>query len=205
MLSVPTDRIEREAACCSTTSGVPICSLSYKRPSPSHGLHSDVEALTAKELNALSIEDRERLFEELNGISSTVDEEPDFVAQCLYDLDNEVDRLHSDRSAYDLAMAMRPELLNDRAFRLMFLRADCFDVAKAARRLVMHFDSKLKLFGEEKLVKKITYDDLDEDDRAALSTGASHVLPSRDQAGRGILCITYKLLRFKSWKNQVRI
>ena len=103
----------------------------------------------------------------------------------------------------DLAMAMRPELLNDRAFRLMFLRSDWFDVAKAAKRLVTFFDSKLKLFGEEKLVKRITYEDLDKDDRESLSTGSSQVLPSTDRSGRGIVFLTYKLMKFKSWKNQV--
>ena len=188
-------------ACCSARTDVSICSL--KRPSPSHGGRSDVEVLTAKELNALSIDDRERLFEEVNGISSTTDEDPNFITKCLFDLQDAIDGLHLDRSAYDLAMSMSPQFLNNRSFRLMFLRATCFDTTKAARLLVGHFDSKMKLFGEEKLVKRITYSDLDEDDRDALFTGAAQVLPSRDQSGRGIVFLTYKLMKFKSWKNQV--
>ena len=74
--------------------------------------------MTAKELNALSLEDRERLFEELNGVSSTIDEEPLFVTKCLMSMDDEINRSRMDRSAYDLAISMRPELLLDQSFRL---------------------------------------------------------------------------------------
>ena len=46
----------------------------------------------------------------------------------------------------------------------MFLRAERFDAPKAAIRLVNHFEGKLVLFGEDKLVKRITLDDLEEED-----------------------------------------
>ena len=197
--------VGNEGACCSGRADVSICKGSFKRPSPSNEGHTDVEALTAKELNALSPEDRERLLEEVHGISTTIDEDPEFIAKSLFDLQDAINGLRLNKLAYDLALSMSPEFLHDRGFRLMFLRATCFDIPKAARLLVRHFDSKMKLFGKEKLVKRITYVDLDKDDRDALFAGSTQVLPSKDRSGRAIVLITYKLLKFKSWKNQVGV
>ena len=195
--------------CCAQTSfEETTCNLcddgsgfSYKRRKDGS---SDILAMTAKELNAMSVQDREKLFEEVNGIPTTIREEPDFVNECLARLQEEIGRVKLDRSAYDLAFQMRPQLLKDRTFLLMFLRADCFDVGKAARRVIKHFDAKRLLFGESKLVKSITFDDLDGDDQETLLRGAWEVLRYKDQAGRRILFNLPKRTIFKGWKNEVR-
>ena len=133
---------------------------------------SDVLPLTVKELNELSLEDREKVFEEVNGISSTIKEDPIFVDKCLLALDTELEQIVLGRLAYVLAISKRPQLRNNRQFCLMFLRSERFHPAKAAKRLVTYFDSKRFLFGEDKLVKHITYNDLDEDDQKALQSGS---------------------------------
>jgi len=48
--------------------------------------------------------------------------------------------------------------------RIMFPRAENYDPVKAAERMLRYFEKKKNLFGAEKLVKKITLEDLSEDD-----------------------------------------
>ena len=94
--------------------------FSYKRPRSDGEAEGDIVAQTAKDLNAMSIEDRERLFEEINGVSSVIDETPELVEKSLSELNDEIARVRVDKSAYNLAMQMRPELKTDRKFGLMF-------------------------------------------------------------------------------------
>jgi hypothetical protein len=67
-----------------------------------------------------------------------------------------------------------------------------------------YFEHKLELFGADKLVKRITLEDMNEDDMAAGRTGAVTILPQKDQAGRSILFTHPTRYAFKHWKNQVR-
>ena len=179
--------------------------FSYKRRPASNPKSSDIVAQTAKDLNELSSEAREKLFEEVNGISSTEDEDPELVEQCLEGFEEEIEQVQLDKSAYNLAMAMRPQLRKDREFRLMFLRAECFDLRRAARRIVQHFECKRTLFGDEKLAKRITYEDLDDDDKAYLSGGSFQILQSKDQTGRTVIFVYGDRNTHKTWKNQVRV
>ena len=81
---------------------------------------------------------------------------------------------------------MDRDYVQDRDFRLKFLRADLFNATEAALRLARHFQAKLELFGRSKLVKDIVQDDLDEEDMAALYAGFTQLLPVRDRAGRAV-------------------
>ena len=103
----------------------------------------------------------------------------------------------------DLAMTMSPQFVRDRTFRLMFLRADGFDVGKAARRIILHFETKKLLFDESRLVKSITWDDLDDTDRDALTSGTLCVLKQKDQAGRRIFFNKPNCAGFKDWIHEV--
>jgi hypothetical protein len=86
----------------------------------------------------------------------------------------------------------------------LFLRAERFEVQPAAKKLCLHFDHKWELFGEAKLPKKITLDDLDEDDIAVIRSGSYIILPKKDRAGRRIGVINLPPMHHKHWKNQVR-
>ena len=158
--------------------------------------------MTAKELNALSLEDRERVFEEVHGIAHSADEDPATITQHLVDLDQAIPEVRLDTSAYELAMSKEPSLQTDRSFRLMFLRAEDFNARRAARRLVKYFNSKRILFGEGKLTKRITLEDLNDDDMEALLRGSIQILP-KDQAGRPVVFLAGKHVKFKEWQNQV--
>ena len=63
------------------------------------------------------------------------------------------------------------------------------------------FDFMLELFGEEKLVKKITLDDLSEED---LDSGGFLHNIGRDRAGRSVWFYTTKYANYDKAQNIVR-
>jgi hypothetical protein len=153
------------------------------------------------------LQEREQAFEDIHGVSKIIDEDPDFVDQCLLLMDMELRRLKKQKkqtSAYETALFLAPRLVMDREFRLMFLRAESFDPKKALHRMVKYFESKLELFGFDKLVKTITQEDLHEDAKEALRVGMFQPLPAKDQSGRNIIFITPKHHQRKANLNHVR-
>jgi len=106
--------------------------------------------------------------------------------------------------AYRLALSQNPSYVRNPEFRLMFLRATEGDSKKAAKRLTRHFKTKLRLFGEEKLVRDIVLDDLGEDDMEALKSGGFQVLAKRDAAGRSVLFGRYTSMKYKAIDNMLR-
>jgi hypothetical protein len=149
----------------------------------------DSDALIANALRSLSLEERDKLYNDIHGVADTIDETPELVAQSLLELQEELVELrsHISSEAFDLAQSKDPDFVHNRQFQLRFLRADCFDSKMAAARMIQYFEVKQRLFGENKLCKEITYDDLNDDDRQALRKGYIQVLPERDRAGRAIL------------------
>jgi hypothetical protein len=69
--------------------------------------------------------------------------------------------------------------------------------------MAIFFQRKLELFGENKLVKKITLEDMDEDDMAAVKSGSVHFLSQKDRAGRPVFFSAQKYDNYKRWENQV--
>jgi len=105
--------------------------------------------------------------------------------------------------SYETAEAMSSSYVQDRRFRLTFLRACEGDAKKAAKRITRHFTTKEELFGKDKLVKDIELSDLDEHDMEALESGGFQVLPKRDLAGRNVLFGRYTAMRFRAINNMV--
>ena len=149
---------------------------------------AEAGAMLAKEMNQLSVEEREKAFEDVHGISRVVDETQEDIEACLVLLETELANI-SNKVAYNLASSMSKEYTSSRKIRLMFLRAEKFDPYNAASRMVRFFDQKYELFGAAKLTKDITLDDLDPDDTAALERGVYQVLPEKDCAGRKVICL----------------
>ena len=105
--------------------------------------------------------------------------------------------------AFRMAYSRSPEYVD--SLKIGFLRAEVFNSKKAADRMVRFFENKLEYFGEDKLVKDITLDDLSEDDLETIHGGAVQILSTKDRAGRTVLFTNAKLLKYKHWKNLVRI
>jgi hypothetical protein len=149
-------------------------------------LQKSQDAEVAKALNAMSMQERERCYHDIHGVSDVViDETPEFLESKLAELDVELSKISKKKEAYLLADAQDKEYTNCRKLRLKFLRAESFNVQKAADHLFLYFEEKLNLFGrEQKLAKDIKLGDLDAEDREYLESGVGQLVPQRDRAGR---------------------
>lgn len=163
----------------------------------------DSDAYMARELNSLSVNERDRVYEDIHGVTEAKKEDPQMIEQQLAALEFELKRLKS-KPAYERALFLSPRYVTDKAFRLMFLRADEFDERKAAARIVKYFDNKRMLFGEEKLVKKLTLDDLTPDDLEEVMSGFFQQLAEKDSRGRPIIHVMLQLHRHKPWQSKVK-
>ena len=167
----------------------------------------NVDTLMARELNALSVEERDRIADEIHGIiHGAVDEEKSFLETKFQLLNEELGKVTGrSRAAYDLAMTLDPAYVTNRDFLLSFLRSDTFDVPKAASRILSHFQCKRNLFGDDKLARDITLDDLNKDDRSALLSGSHQFLGTKDVKGRTVVYYFPELFNYVSVQNEVRI
>lgn len=167
------------------------------------------DTLLAKELNELDFEERTKVFEEVHGVvrdhANPERDDPQFVEQKLLEMRQQLQSMpKAHRRAWDKAVFYRPKLATDKSFHIMFLRADRYDAALAAKRCAKYFTHKLELFGEEKLVQDITLQDLNEDDMECARNGSFCILPLRDTAGRSVWFVSLGRFRYKHWKNHVR-
>jgi hypothetical protein len=165
-------------------------------------IQDETDAFLAKELNQLSLKERERALEEVHGIPQALPEDPAVEEEQLNVMEAELSKI-KDKKAYDRALFLSPRYVNNRFFRLLFLRAECLDGKRAAMKMVNHFQYKLELFGIEKLVKDIELEDLSEDDKEALMTGHFQFLREKDRGGRAVQFSSTKEIRFKTVENEV--
>jgi hypothetical protein len=172
--------------------------------SGNHGPHPEsVDALIAREMNQLSMEERNTIYSDIHGVADIVKEAPGFINFQLLQLETELSKIKT-KTAYDLAKSLSADYVNDPKFRLMFLRASSFDVNAAAAQMARFFDEKLELFGAEKLTKDIEWSDLDDDDIEVVETGWFQVLPEKDRSGRIIACSFPRLQSFRTARSMVR-
>ena len=166
---------------------------------------TDADALLARELNELSVEEREKIMESIHGVDESILDEtlPGLVDQKLAELEGVLGDIKKN-TVYEKVAFLAPSYVKDREFLMMFLRSDQFDANKAARRVINYFDSKKILFGEEKLCKRITLDDLGEDDMAALMSGGFIYLDAYDVSGRRLVLVSSKWAIFKTWQSHLR-
>lgn len=160
------------------------------------GVEDDV-VFQSSDLNKLTREEREEGLYDLHGVAEAIQEEPSFVQKSLDQLQEQLTRIKL-RPAYDKVLFLNPHYVMSRNFRLLFLRADRFDTAKAARRLVDHFELKLELFGYECLGRPITMENLDNDSKELFRSGAYWLTDSFDRSGRKILLFSDSLYKTKA-------
>jgi hypothetical protein len=135
-------------------------------------------------------------------------ETPDRIRRCQERMDVELDAIET-KAAYNHAIRRRDESSSSsdyyvHSLRLLFLRADGFDVRKAALRLVTFFEAKLRLFGSEALARPIRLSDLDYKDILSLRSGCIQVLPDPDKAKRSVLCYYPRYHMYSKVENMVR-
>ena len=151
----------------------------------------EMDALIASEMSRLSVEERERVYDDVHGVGTFNEEDPSFIGSCLDDLANHL-LTQKQGTAYAIAESMSKQYVSDKDFCMMFLRAEEYDPSDAAERMIRFFEFKKELFGVEKLVKDIALDDMDEDDMHFLGNGYCQVSPYTDTAGRTIFVFIQK-------------
>mmetsp|Transcript_17722 Transcript_17722/g.43712 ORF Transcript_17722/g.43712 Transcript_17722/m.43712 type:complete len:558 (+) Transcript_17722:340-2013(+) len=160
------------------------------------------DALLIEAMNGLTFEERQEQQEIVHGVDDMDADESTFIDSALQDLDRIL--LGTKKgTVYETAEALNPEYVNARAFRIMFLRGNRYDAKASAKQMLSFFEWKKQLFGEEKLVKDITMDDLDEDDRACLRTGYLQIA-GKDRSNRIIILIIPGMRCFKTLMNEFR-
>eukprot|EP00980_Cylindrotheca_fusiformis_P022399 scaffold9277_cov130-Cylindrotheca_fusiformis.AAC.4 len=146
-----------------------------------------VDGILAAEMEKLSLKEREKVYEDVHGVSNAVEETPELIAGCLEQLDREICSI-KEKDAYNQAKCQSFTSVTNPQLRLAFLRYSLFDPKMAAWHLVQHFSNKLEMFGPEKLVKsRITLQDIGEAAKRVLEIGGIQMLPSRDSNGRAVV------------------
>jgi len=121
----------------------------------------------------------------VHDISEAVEETTELIEASQQAMELEI-RRQKNRNAYDLAVFMNRDYVEDKKFRLCFLRAEMFDAQKAAVRYVQYFEAKLDLFGKGLLTMDITQDDLEQEDMDILYGGYAQFIRETDRAGRAL-------------------
>src|SRR5210317_609586 len=96
----------------------------------------DIDEYLAKTMKGLSVEERNAALEEVNGIveSENPNEEPAVMNRNLLELDQHLQKIKSG-SFYETAELMDPEYVQDRKFRIMFLRSQRYDPKEGAEQI----------------------------------------------------------------------
>ena len=197
------------------------------------------ETMLAREMAKLTVNEREKVTQDIHGVSDdAVVETDDLIQQKLEEIDRRLMELggttptssnmvtvasatspsasmgnnsNTDRnkdqdvnmSAYNLAMSIDARYVTNAKLRIMFLRSCDFDVDKAAKRMAVHFDKKMELFGASKLCQTISQQDLNSDDQECLQSGQSQLLPYRDVSGRAVFFQALSHYKYKEVVNAV--
>ena len=147
---------------------------------------STFDRALAQQMNALNVNEREKQFEEVHGVARIVVETPQQVSEALNDFSHVVTTVKI-KPWYDHALTLNRAYIEGEKFRLMFLRAEMFNVTKAVVRMFLFLEKKAKFFGVHTLGRPLQLSDLDEEAMKVLGSGDFQVLSTRDQSGRPIL------------------
>ena len=144
-----------------------------------------------REVESLSEPEKQRVVDDLYGSRCAQEqqpEEPRQEAQALHDLQEALDAIpECEKINLILAEQRCPDYVHSRSHQLMFLHCDNFNAQNAAARMAAYWNTKVQVFGHDRAFRRLSLDDLEQDDLHALHRGGIQILPTRDDAGRAIL------------------
>jgi hypothetical protein len=146
------------------------------------------ESLLVEQLNKMSMQERLKIEEEVHGVADRIYEDPTEMAKLLERMDRELRKIKK-KQAYDKATFLSPAHVKDPKLLMRFIRSERYDPVKAAIRMIKYFELKLELFGPDRLVKDITFEDLDSEAQAVIASGRIWFTRHKDRSGRGV-CIS---------------
>lgn len=145
----------------------------------------ETEDFLAAEMNKLTMEERSKALDDVHCVGEDVQENPEEIERLLQEYQTVVEK--SKNECYDLAFAKNPDFVQDIAFRLMFLRANLYNVKSAVKQMFRFLEQKMTYFGEEILARKIALSDLNAEDIEAILAGVVVLQKERDSSGRCVL------------------
>lgn len=158
------------------------------------------DADLARELNSLTVKERQAIEEDIHGVSSEIHETDELVTRAIAEMKDSLRHMpvSTKRSAWDRAVYLRPSLETDQDHFLLFLRAPQFKPFEAAQLLIKYYEAKQEIWGDDLLIHRITFHDLSPKEQEIATSGLYRLFPApdhRDNAGRGVA-----FLRFRQWK-----
>jgi hypothetical protein len=163
----------------------------------------EIDKFLATSMAQLNFKERQDYQEDLHGVSSSNPEDPDQIERWLDELETHLNAIKRG-SNYQAAELMDASYVTNRDFRIMFVRGNRYKTKEAANQIILFFDMKRRLFGQDKLVKEITLNDLDDDDKNSLQSGSLQLLPYKDRTGRILLLGLPGLSRIQKLENDLR-
>ncbi|VEU41737.1 unnamed protein product [Pseudo-nitzschia multistriata] len=159
---------------------------------------TSIDNMLAQEFLSLSFHDRNKINEEVHGVlCCSPAETPELIAESIEKLDKELRLIPgSEKEMYSLSQSRfgrknsseeGGSYVNDKEFRLRFLRAELFDARMAASKMVAFLHVVCDLFGEYALQRPIRLSDFTEPELHTFRTGNLQLLPFRDRSGRRII------------------
>ncbi|KAL3915151.1 MAG: hypothetical protein SGILL_005780 [Bacillariaceae sp.] len=136
-----------------------------------------------KELNSLTVEEREQAMFDMHGVSIGQDADPANVEQLLEQMKKKLETVHT-KIHPGLAIAMEQDIEYVMNERIKFLRADRYDPNEAADRMGKYFSMKKDHFSDETLGRDLTLQDIPSSDWGHWTKGFGQVLREKDTSGR---------------------
>ncbi|CAJ1936710.1 unnamed protein product [Cylindrotheca closterium] len=161
------------------------------------------EAFLASEMSQMSVEERSKAMDDLHCVGEELQETPEMIQKSLAEFEEAVQKERN--PIYEMAINQNRAYVEDPTFRLRFLRAKLYNVREAVRKMMSLLECKAKYFGDDKVARDITLDDLSEEDKQLMLSGLYHIQDGRDQNGRLILHLFGKMLIRCRADNLIRI
>ncbi|KAL3937636.1 MAG: hypothetical protein SGBAC_007288 [Bacillariaceae sp.] len=145
------------------------------------------EDYLAAELNKLTTQERGKAMDDIHCVGEELRETPEMVERLLKEFEQMVVRMQT--PVYAMAVDQNRDYVENSSFRLRFLRCNMHNVQESVRQMMEFLQHKAAYFGEDKVAREITLDDLTVEDTELLLSGLFHIQEETDRNGRVVLYV----------------
>jgi len=160
---------------------------------------TEQDALTERE--SLAEEVRQQLEDECFGRVAVITETPELVANALRDMDLYLASIN-DKPEYEEVLRIAPHLVEQESPPIRFLRCECFNPGKAARRLVKYWEVRKALFEDLAFLPMRLDGALQNDIETMKIVPDLHFVTGKDAHGRLVLSANKVHLDFNRFDRQ---
>mmetsp|Transcript_40308 Transcript_40308/g.97339 ORF Transcript_40308/g.97339 Transcript_40308/m.97339 type:complete len:520 (+) Transcript_40308:97-1656(+) len=143
------------------------------------------EDFLTSEFNQLSEEEQTKALNDLYCVGEELSENPNLIEKSLAEFEQQL--RNGNFPIIQTALKQNRSYVEDASFRLKFLRANMYNVAKSVNQMVNFLGHKATYFGVDKIARDITLEDLTQEDIELMLSGFYHIQEGTDQGGRVIV------------------